>query len=282
MSSIAERLRATCRVAAVHATAPSISRLPASLGAAHRQLIGVQGRAREALSSHSLPYRRGTRLLPKSLQLEFLTELAGARSELKRLRARVPAPYDALYALDYEVDNLPGGDFSEHPEDHVGLILEMRCQRHLEGVAEQSVAYLAARLRTVLTRFTDRVGAYDRQDQLVAAGKADNRKQGRFSPSTVDDLARAISALPSLNVLGDERLTRLSNDLDPLLKLLATHDAAERLRRVREARRHALVCSGTVLEIIDEEFPASEATSEPEPAAPEPALDLARELEEVA
>lgn len=245
------------------AASVNVNRL-AGADAHHKEITSIQNKACSLLKQTSQPFGEEDkwRLLPNARFEKFVQNMAPLMQEYNRaldnlrLNApeiiekakanvgnfdiKVPTVDEMISAYEMRADFRPipdGANFRGLDENTIDK-LRQRHDARLEQAVHIAERDTLERFVDPLERFIDRMKAYDEREAKIAAGGEDAKsKVGIFRDTVVTNIKELHEVIDSFNITGNEKFTRLGNDLAELVNTQPDKlRASESVRSVQTAR----------------------------------------------
>jgi hypothetical protein len=205
----------------------------------------------------------GSRLLPAALYMSYADEMRKLKTEydaavadfvknypnvIKRAKQRLNAmfreeDYPPLETIgshfSFEINIMPCPDASDFRVD----IAQEHISSIQDDVEDRMKSALDAAMRDTKERITEIVGHMAERLKAYKPGDEDNRAEGTFRDSLVENVRELVALLPAFNLTGDKKLDTLTKRIE---KDLCTTDAQD-LRDNDGARAHVAAAADKIL-----------------------------------
>jgi hypothetical protein len=233
------------------------------------KIDSVVNAARDYHRTHTLPWLDdGVRILPAAKYMEYAERMKDYRQEfeqeakaflleypklVKQQKTRLgkmfnETDYPAAKELaDWYAWNLVTFPFPDARDFRVGeLVPDMATvkadlQKRMDAIWEEALGDVGTRIADVVGRMKDRLKAYK-------PGKPGKRAEGTFKDSLVDNVRELAEILPSFNLTGDPKFTKI---IEQMQKDLCKHDA-EVLREDDTIRKKVAASADSILTAVSD------------------------------
>jgi hypothetical protein len=225
----------------------------------HKEITAAQRDAAAALKRRSMPYDEdGWRILPNAKFEEFLAELGQHKATFDAAMRKLEAEADAIigkamankgdfdvevptrdeligaYSLTNTFQPVPDGSTFKGLPPAVAEKLARAVEKRVAAAVEAAHVDTLKRLLAPLESFVERMHAYDKREQELAAGQ-DVGRHGIFRDTALTNVQEIVSMLEAFNITDDERLSQLKAMLDPFTRPTLTADRLRSDDKVRQA-----------------------------------------------